>query len=120
MEDITADPDAAYTLVKSPLHGDTLQVFQNKEAIHKKRESPVFTICLAVVTKHVFPTNAYKTQKIYIWNICKALRMCLREWISSTIKWNYYLDELPIPKGVTATMLIWEELVDVLEDGVLL
>eukprot|EP00957_Ditylum_brightwellii_P057645 4370964-Ditylum_brightwellii.AAC.1 len=51
------DLDAACMLVKSLLHGDAFQVFQNKEVIHKERDSPVFTVCLAVVTKHVFPAK---------------------------------------------------------------
>eukprot|EP00957_Ditylum_brightwellii_P097624 7434593-Ditylum_brightwellii.AAC.1 len=37
------DSKAAYTLVKSPLRVDTLQVFQNKEANQEERDIPAFT-----------------------------------------------------------------------------
>eukprot|EP00957_Ditylum_brightwellii_P145456 11075843-Ditylum_brightwellii.AAC.1 len=61
--------DAAYSLVKSLLKGDALQVFKNKEASQEIKDGPVFTKCLAVVTERVFPKKAYKTQKKYIGNI---------------------------------------------------
>eukprot|EP00957_Ditylum_brightwellii_P038011 2874841-Ditylum_brightwellii.AAC.1 len=63
------DRDAVYLLVKSLLKGDTLQVFKNEEANQEIKDSPVFTKCLAAVTKQVFPKKAFKTQKKYIWNI---------------------------------------------------
>eukprot|EP00957_Ditylum_brightwellii_P082887 6301772-Ditylum_brightwellii.AAC.1 len=63
------DGDAAYLLVKSLLKMDALQVFQNKEESQEVKDSPVFTKCLAVVTEHVFPKKAYKTQKKHIQNI---------------------------------------------------
>eukprot|EP00957_Ditylum_brightwellii_P103175 7863371-Ditylum_brightwellii.AAC.1 len=65
--------DAAYSLVKSLLKGDTLQVFKNKEVSQEIKDGPVFTKCLAAVTEHVFPKKAYKTQKKYIQNIRKPL-----------------------------------------------
>eukprot|EP00957_Ditylum_brightwellii_P179847 13700591-Ditylum_brightwellii.AAC.1 len=46
------DGDAAYLLVKSPLKGDTLQVFKNEEASQHVKDSPVFTKCLAAVMEH--------------------------------------------------------------------
>eukprot|EP00957_Ditylum_brightwellii_P024168 1822047-Ditylum_brightwellii.AAC.1 len=67
------DGDAMYLLVKSLLKGDALQIFKNKEASQDVKDGPVFTKCLAVVTEHIFPKKAYKTQKKYIWNICKPL-----------------------------------------------
>eukprot|EP00957_Ditylum_brightwellii_P160380 12209470-Ditylum_brightwellii.AAC.1 len=57
------DGDAAYSLVKSLLKGDTLPVFKNKEASQEIKDSPAFTKCLPAVTEHVFPKKAYKTQK---------------------------------------------------------
>eukprot|EP00957_Ditylum_brightwellii_P160058 12183975-Ditylum_brightwellii.AAC.2 len=57
------DGDAAYSLVKILLKGDTLQVFQNKEESQEIKDSTAFTKCLAAVTKHIFPKKAYKTQK---------------------------------------------------------
>eukprot|EP00957_Ditylum_brightwellii_P110067 8395521-Ditylum_brightwellii.AAC.1 len=51
------DLDTTYMLVKSLLHRNALQVIQSKEENHKDKDSPAFTICLTVVTKHVFPTN---------------------------------------------------------------
>eukprot|EP00957_Ditylum_brightwellii_P035529 2693745-Ditylum_brightwellii.AAC.1 len=57
------DRDAAYSLVKSLLKGDVLQVFKNEEASQVVKDSAAFTKCLAAVTKHVFPKKAYKTQK---------------------------------------------------------
>eukprot|EP00957_Ditylum_brightwellii_P204142 15337890-Ditylum_brightwellii.AAC.1 len=55
--------------------------------------------------EHVFPKRAYKTQKNYIQNICKPLL-------------NDYLEFFPVPDRVTATRIIREKFVDVLEDGV--
>eukprot|EP00957_Ditylum_brightwellii_P008279 626411-Ditylum_brightwellii.AAC.1 len=57
------DGDAAYSLVKSLLKGNALQVFKNEEASQEVKDSMAFTKCLAAVTKHVFPKKAYKTQK---------------------------------------------------------
>eukprot|EP00957_Ditylum_brightwellii_P163091 12418868-Ditylum_brightwellii.AAC.1 len=87
--------DTAYSLVKSLLKGDTLQVFKNEEASQDVKDSPEFTKCLAAVTEHIFPKKVYKTQKKYIQNIL-----------------------FPVPDGVTATKIAREEFVDVLEDGV--
>eukprot|EP00957_Ditylum_brightwellii_P158623 12073495-Ditylum_brightwellii.AAC.2 len=89
-QDIT-DLEATYTLVKSLLKGDALQVFQNEEAVQKERDVPSFTKCLQAVTKHVFPIKACKIQKKYICNICKPLRLGSCEWISCMIKLNNYL-----------------------------
>eukprot|EP00957_Ditylum_brightwellii_P099239 7559048-Ditylum_brightwellii.AAC.1 len=55
------DGDAAYSLVKSLLKGDALQVFKNKEASQEVKYGLAFTKCLVAVTKHVFPKKAYKT-----------------------------------------------------------
>eukprot|EP00957_Ditylum_brightwellii_P024067 1815105-Ditylum_brightwellii.AAC.1 len=63
------DGDALYLLVISLLKGDALKVFKNEEASQEVKDSPVFTKCLAAVTKHVFPKKACKTQKKYIRNI---------------------------------------------------
>eukprot|EP00957_Ditylum_brightwellii_P028161 2126560-Ditylum_brightwellii.AAC.1 len=60
---------AAYSLVKSLLRGDTLQVFENEEASQDVKDGPNFTKCLYAVRGHVFPKKAYKTQKKYIRNI---------------------------------------------------
>eukprot|EP00957_Ditylum_brightwellii_P167781 12772410-Ditylum_brightwellii.AAC.1 len=46
------DGDTAYSLVKSLLKGDALQVFKNKESSQGVKDGPVFTTCLAVVTEH--------------------------------------------------------------------
>eukprot|EP00957_Ditylum_brightwellii_P070234 5335581-Ditylum_brightwellii.AAC.1 len=60
------DRDVVYSLVKSLLKGDALQVFKNKEAIQEIKDDPAFTKCLAAVNEHVFPKKAYKMQKKYI------------------------------------------------------
>eukprot|EP00957_Ditylum_brightwellii_P131099 9999958-Ditylum_brightwellii.AAC.1 len=67
------DGDAAYSLVKSLLKGDALQVFKNKEVSQDIKNSPAFTKCLAAVMEHIFPKKAYKMQKKYIQNIRKPL-----------------------------------------------
>eukprot|EP00957_Ditylum_brightwellii_P085995 6542447-Ditylum_brightwellii.AAC.1 len=54
------DGKVAYSLVKSLLKGDALQVFQHKEESQDVKDGLAFTKCLAVVTKHVFPKKAYK------------------------------------------------------------
>eukprot|EP00957_Ditylum_brightwellii_P166679 12688385-Ditylum_brightwellii.AAC.1 len=46
------DGDAAYSLVKSLLRGDTLQVFKNEEVSQDVKDGPNFTKCLAAVTEH--------------------------------------------------------------------
>eukprot|EP00957_Ditylum_brightwellii_P110295 8412436-Ditylum_brightwellii.AAC.1 len=114
------DPYATYTLVKSLPRGDALQVFQNKEANPKGRDGPSFTKCPGAVTEHVFPKKARKTQKKYIPNICKPLRLGSNKWILCMIKLNDYLVNFPILEGVTTTKLPCKEFVDVLEDEVLL
>eukprot|EP00957_Ditylum_brightwellii_P039500 2988613-Ditylum_brightwellii.AAC.1 len=58
--------DAAYSLVKSLLKRDALQVFKNEEASQDVKDGPAFTKCLAAVTEHVFSKKAYKMQKKYI------------------------------------------------------
>eukprot|EP00957_Ditylum_brightwellii_P171680 13069965-Ditylum_brightwellii.AAC.1 len=67
------DGDAAYSLVKSLLKGDTLQVFKNKGASQDVKDGPAFTKCFAAVTEHIFPKKAYNTQKKYIRNTRKPL-----------------------------------------------
>eukprot|EP00957_Ditylum_brightwellii_P041031 3107004-Ditylum_brightwellii.AAC.1 len=67
------DGDAVYSLVKSLLKGDALQIFKNKEEHQGIKDSAAFTKCRAAVTKHVFPKKAYKMQKMYIQNIHKLL-----------------------------------------------
>eukprot|EP00957_Ditylum_brightwellii_P133614 10187352-Ditylum_brightwellii.AAC.1 len=57
------DGDVAYSLVKSLLKGDALQVLKSKEESQEVKDSPVFTKCIAAVTKHIFPKKVYKTQK---------------------------------------------------------
>eukprot|EP00957_Ditylum_brightwellii_P009640 726325-Ditylum_brightwellii.AAC.1 len=57
------DGGAAYSLVKSLLRRDALQVFKNEEASQDIKDSQNFTKCLAAVTEHVFPKKVYKTQK---------------------------------------------------------
>eukprot|EP00957_Ditylum_brightwellii_P202418 15330068-Ditylum_brightwellii.AAC.1 len=112
------DGEAAYSLVKSLLRGDTLQVFQNKEESQETKDDPAFTKCLAAVTEHVFPKKAYKIQKKYIRNICKHLRLGSHKYISQMIKLNDYLVNFPVPEGVTATNISHEEFIDMLEDGI--
>eukprot|EP00957_Ditylum_brightwellii_P026218 1982550-Ditylum_brightwellii.AAC.1 len=80
------DGDAAYSLVKSLLKGDALQVFKNEGENQEVKDNPAFTKCLATVTEHVFPKKAYKTQKKYTQNICKPLRLGSCKWISRMIK----------------------------------
>eukprot|EP00957_Ditylum_brightwellii_P113254 8636382-Ditylum_brightwellii.AAC.1 len=75
------DGDEAYSLVKSLLKEDNLQVFQNKEESQEVKDGAVFTKCLAAVTEHVFPKKACKTQKKYIQNIHKPLRLGSYAWI---------------------------------------
>ena len=99
------DGDVAYSLAKSLLKGDTLQVFKNKEASQDVKDGLIFTKCLAAVTEHVFPKKAYKTQKKYLWNIRKPLRLGLQEWILQIIKLNDYLESFPVPDRVTAAKI---------------
>eukprot|EP00957_Ditylum_brightwellii_P179270 13657044-Ditylum_brightwellii.AAC.1 len=47
-EDIQ-DGDTVYSLVKSLLKRDALQVFQNKEKNQEIKDGPAFTKCLAAV-----------------------------------------------------------------------
>eukprot|EP00957_Ditylum_brightwellii_P167904 12781531-Ditylum_brightwellii.AAC.1 len=63
------DGDMPYSLVKSLLKGDALQVFKNAEASQETKDGLTFTKCLAAVIEHMFPKKAYKTQKKYIQNI---------------------------------------------------
>eukprot|EP00957_Ditylum_brightwellii_P113215 8633413-Ditylum_brightwellii.AAC.1 len=55
---VIQDEDADYSLVKSLLKGDDLQVFKNKEESQEAKDSLVFTKCLAAVTEHIFPKKA--------------------------------------------------------------
>eukprot|EP00957_Ditylum_brightwellii_P054401 4121899-Ditylum_brightwellii.AAC.1 len=112
------DGDVAFSLLKSLLKGDALQVFKNKEASQEIKDGPAFTKCLAAVTEHVFPKKAYKMQKKYIRNIQKPLVLGYRKWILRMIKLNDYLVHFPVPDRVTATKIAHKEFVDVLEDRV--
>eukprot|EP00957_Ditylum_brightwellii_P188386 14341515-Ditylum_brightwellii.AAC.1 len=96
------DGDAVYSLVKSLLKGNALQVFKNEEASQEIKDGPAFTKCLAAVTEYVFPKKAYKKQTKYIQNICKPLVLGSCEWISIMIKLNVYLVHFPVPDRVTA------------------
>eukprot|EP00957_Ditylum_brightwellii_P018668 1402505-Ditylum_brightwellii.AAC.1 len=49
------DRDATYSIVKSLLKGDALQVFKNEEVSQDVKDGPNFTKCLAAVMEHVFP-----------------------------------------------------------------
>eukprot|EP00957_Ditylum_brightwellii_P140388 10696586-Ditylum_brightwellii.AAC.1 len=69
------DGNAAYLFVKSLLKGDALQVFQNEEESPEIKDGPAFTKFFAAVTEHVLHKKAYKTQKKYILNIPKPLRL---------------------------------------------
>eukprot|EP00957_Ditylum_brightwellii_P080443 6118473-Ditylum_brightwellii.AAC.1 len=112
------DGDAAYSLVKSLLKGDTLQVFKNKEVSQDVKDGRAFTKCLAAVMEQVFPKRAYKTQKKYIWNIWKPLVLGSQEWTLRMIKLNDYLEFFLVPDRVSATKIARKEFVDVLENGV--
>eukprot|EP00957_Ditylum_brightwellii_P145199 11059113-Ditylum_brightwellii.AAC.1 len=57
------DGDAAYSLVKSQLKGDALQVFKNKEESQEIKDGLAFTKCLAAVTELVFPRKHTKHRK---------------------------------------------------------
>eukprot|EP00957_Ditylum_brightwellii_P088818 6763959-Ditylum_brightwellii.AAC.1 len=59
--------------------------------------------------EHIFPKKVYKTQKKYLRNICKPLRLTLQEWISQMIKLDDYLESFPVPDGVTAEKISQEE-----------
>eukprot|EP00957_Ditylum_brightwellii_P175462 13358384-Ditylum_brightwellii.AAC.1 len=89
-----------------------LTSFSNEEASQEVKDGPAFTKCLAAVTKYAFFKKAYKTQKQYIWNICKSLRLGSHKWISRMIKLNDYSVQFPVPDGVTATKISYEEFVD--------
>eukprot|EP00957_Ditylum_brightwellii_P136727 10426532-Ditylum_brightwellii.AAC.1 len=112
------DGKAAYSLVKSLLKEDALQVFQDREESQDVKDSPVFTKCLASITKHVFPKKAYKIQNKYIQSICKSMRLGFCKWILQIIKLNDYLVNSPVPEGVTATKISHKEFVDILEDDI--
>eukprot|EP00957_Ditylum_brightwellii_P177389 13511888-Ditylum_brightwellii.AAC.1 len=112
------DGDAVYSLVKSLLKGNTLQVFKIKEESQEVKDSPSFTKCLAAVTEHVFPKKAYKMQKKYSQNTHKPLRLGSCKWILQMIKLNDYLVHFPVPDGVTATKISCKEFIDILEDGI--
>eukprot|EP00957_Ditylum_brightwellii_P206284 15347693-Ditylum_brightwellii.AAC.1 len=105
-----------YSLVKSLLKGDNLQVFQNEEESQEVKDGAVFTKCLAAVTEYVFPKKSYKIQKKYIVNICKPLRL---GWILQMIKLKDYLVHFPVLGRVTAMKISHKEFVDILEDGIL-
>eukprot|EP00957_Ditylum_brightwellii_P125860 9594213-Ditylum_brightwellii.AAC.1 len=113
------DGEAAYSLVKSLLKGDALQIFQNKEESQDIKDTLVSTKCLAAVTKHIFPKKAYKIQKKYIRIICKPLRLGSHKWILQMIKLNDYLVNFPVPEGMTTTKISHKEFFDILEDGIL-
>eukprot|EP00957_Ditylum_brightwellii_P145063 11048596-Ditylum_brightwellii.AAC.1 len=55
-------------------NGDAVYLL-NKEESQEVKDSVAFTKCLAAVTEPVFPKKAYKTQKKYIQNIRKSLRL---------------------------------------------
>eukprot|EP00957_Ditylum_brightwellii_P004371 331721-Ditylum_brightwellii.AAC.1 len=112
------DGDSAYLLIKSILKGDALQVFLNEEDNQEVKDCTSFTKCLATVTKHVLHKKAYKTQKKYIQNIYKPLRLGSCKWILQMIKLNDCLVHFPVLDGVTTTKISCKEFVDILEDRI--
>eukprot|EP00957_Ditylum_brightwellii_P041733 3160479-Ditylum_brightwellii.AAC.1 len=113
------DGKAAYSLMKSLLKRDVLQVFQKKEESQDVKDGPTFTKCCVAVTKHIFPKKAYKIQKKYMQNIHKPLRLESYKWMSQMNKLNDYSVYFLVPEGMTATKIPCKEFVDILEDGIL-
>eukprot|EP00957_Ditylum_brightwellii_P065674 4980512-Ditylum_brightwellii.AAC.2 len=92
------DMDAAYTLVQDLLKGNTLTVFNNKQATFKEQTLDNVKHCLNVLTVQEFPNKAYKLQKQCIWQMMhKARHISVCKWISRVIKLNNYLMEFPTP-----------------------
>eukprot|EP00957_Ditylum_brightwellii_P192586 14662643-Ditylum_brightwellii.AAC.1 len=105
------DVDALYTLVQDLLRGNTLIVFNNKQAAFESQSPKNLKHCLNAVIVQMFPNKAYKLQRRYLQHMMhKPRHISVRQWIARVIKLNNYLMEFPKPAGIEAKKLEDEEI----------
>eukprot|EP00957_Ditylum_brightwellii_P063529 4821690-Ditylum_brightwellii.AAC.1 len=84
---------------------------------------PHFEMCLDDVAAHVFPEKARQTQKRYMRRNIRYSRggtTTVKEWVARVLELNGYLKDFPATNGNPTQPLDANELMDILEYGVLL
>eukprot|EP00957_Ditylum_brightwellii_P029498 2229371-Ditylum_brightwellii.AAC.1 len=118
-QNVTQGP-ASYTVAKTLLKGEALMVFKQAELTHGNQTVPHYELCLDDVAKHDFPEKAGQIQKRYMWkNICYGKDNIVREWVARVQELNGYLKDFSNHNGNPTQPLDTDELLDILEFGVL-
>eukprot|EP00957_Ditylum_brightwellii_P069681 5291967-Ditylum_brightwellii.AAC.1 len=111
---------ASYAVAKTLLKGNALTVFKQAEIASGNQTVPHFDLCLDEVAEHVFPEKAGQIQKQYMWrNICFGKDLTVKEWVACAQELNGYLKDFPAHNRNLMQPLDADELLDILEFGVL-
>eukprot|EP00957_Ditylum_brightwellii_P128566 9807313-Ditylum_brightwellii.AAC.2 len=111
---------ASYAVAKTLLKGNALTVFEQAEIARGNQTVPHFDQCLDDVAEHVFPEKAGQIQKRYMQrNICFGKDLTMKEWVARVQELNGYLKDFPTHNRNLTQPLDADELLDILEFGVL-
>eukprot|EP00957_Ditylum_brightwellii_P037221 2817842-Ditylum_brightwellii.AAC.1 len=95
-------------------------VFKQAKIARGNQTAPHFELCLDDVAEHVFPKKAGQIQKRYMLrNICYGKEFTVKEWVAQVTELNSYLKDFPVHNGNPTQPLDSDELLDILEFGVL-
>eukprot|EP00957_Ditylum_brightwellii_P098357 7494367-Ditylum_brightwellii.AAC.1 len=95
-------------------------VFKQAEIARGNQTVPHFDLCCDGVAKHVFPEKVGQIQKHYMQrNICYGKDFTMKEWVARVQELNGYLKDFPTHNGNPTQPLNADELLDILEFGVL-
>eukprot|EP00957_Ditylum_brightwellii_P092987 7079789-Ditylum_brightwellii.AAC.1 len=95
-------------------------VFEQSEIIHGNQTVPYFKLCLDEIAEHVFPKKASQIQKRYMRrNIGYDKDNTVKEWVAQVQELNGYLKDFPQHNKNPKQPLDADELLDILEFGVL-
>eukprot|EP00957_Ditylum_brightwellii_P054042 4093771-Ditylum_brightwellii.AAC.1 len=108
-------------VAKTLLKGDALTVFEQAEIVWGNQTVPHFNLCLDGVAKHVFLEKAGQIQKPYMQRyLCySSERQTAKEWVACLLELNRYLKDFPAHNENPTQPLNEDELLDILEFGVL-
>eukprot|EP00957_Ditylum_brightwellii_P066588 5053928-Ditylum_brightwellii.AAC.1 len=111
---------ASYVVAKTLLEGDALMVFKQAEIACGYQIVPHFELCLDDVAEHVSPEKAGQIQKRSMQrNIHYDKEFTAKEWVAQITELNRYLKDFPAHNGNPTQHLDADELLNILEFGVL-
>ena len=110
---------AKYAIVRRVLTGNALATFNAAADQHGNVTNENYRLCMADVTKHVFPAKALQTQKRFMRRyLRKPNDKTIREHAARVVEMNNWLTEFPpIRDNQPATKLSDDALLEVLEFG---